>query len=167
MEKIHDDLDNSIANVGEDASLIEDLNVNNEFPRVSDEEEKDIVVENIKNVPENTHKAFNSEFEFEESTNDVGDFRKSRIRKREIVNNVTELRITGLRVEESEKEPKIVDGGIISVLRERMFSLRLFGRGFTGNTTMAFTYVPARYGEECRHLIPGEHLVSVENNFSM
>ncbi|CAK1554455.1 unnamed protein product [Leptosia nina] len=75
-----------------------------------------------------------------------------------VPSNVT-LRVMGLRVEESEKEPKIVDGMIPSVLREREFTLRLFGEGFTEDTTIAFTHHPQEYGTPCRFLIDGEYKI--------
>ncbi|PZC70498.1 hypothetical protein B5X24_HaOG215826 [Helicoverpa armigera] len=56
------------------------------------------------------------------------------------------IKLMGLRVEESDKEPKIVDELITSVLRETHFYLRLFGDGFTNDTIIAFTHTPAQYG---------------------
>lgn len=71
------------------------------------------------------------------------------------------IKMLGLRVEESDKEPKIVDGVIPSVLRDKNFTLRLFGEGFTNDTVIAFTHLPEEYGTECRHLVQGEYKVKV------
>ncbi|KAH9630577.1 hypothetical protein HF086_016081, partial [Spodoptera exigua] len=70
------------------------------------------------------------------------------------------IKLMGLRVEESEKEPKIVDELIPSVLRDTHFFLRLFGENFTNDTIIAFTHTPAAYGETCDHLLNGEYKVS-------
>ncbi|XP_063899219.1 unextended protein [Helicoverpa armigera] len=70
------------------------------------------------------------------------------------------IKLMGLRVEESDKEPKIVDELITSVLRETHFYLRLFGDGFTNDTIIAFTHTPAQYGDTCDHLLNGEYKVS-------
>ncbi|CAH1642136.1 unnamed protein product [Spodoptera littoralis] len=70
------------------------------------------------------------------------------------------IKLMGLRVEESEKEPKIVDDLIPSVLRETHFFLRLFGENFTNDTIIAFTHTPAAYGDTCDHLLNGEYKVS-------
>ncbi|CAK1587465.1 unnamed protein product [Parnassius mnemosyne] len=74
------------------------------------------------------------------------------------VSNIT-LKVLGLRVEESQKEPKIVDEVIPSVLRDTTFTLRLFGEGFTEHTEIAFTHVPEDYGTLCHFLLPGEYKV--------
>ncbi|KPJ02267.1 Metal transporter CNNM2 [Papilio xuthus] len=63
----------------------------------------------------------------------------------------------GLRVEDGEKT-KIVDT-IPSVLREYLFTVRLFGEGFTDSTEIAFTHIPADYGTQCVFLLPGYHKV--------
>ncbi|CAF4939802.1 unnamed protein product [Pieris macdunnoughi] len=59
------------------------------------------------------------------------------------------IKLLGLRVDESEKEPKIIDGVIPSVLSEKEFVLRLFGEGFTEGTTIVFTSHPQEYGTSC------------------
>ncbi|XP_045489776.1 unextended protein [Pieris rapae] len=59
------------------------------------------------------------------------------------------IKLLGLRVDESEKEPKIIDGVIPSVLSEKEFVLRLFGEGFTEDTTIVFTSHPQEYGTSC------------------
>ncbi|KAJ0170046.1 hypothetical protein K1T71_014652 [Dendrolimus kikuchii] len=69
------------------------------------------------------------------------------------------VKILGLRVEESQKEPKIVEGMIPSVLRETLFTLRLFGENLTNDTVIAFTHTPAEYGMSCDHLLNGEYKV--------
>ncbi|KAJ8703796.1 hypothetical protein PYW07_013090 [Mythimna separata] len=69
------------------------------------------------------------------------------------------IKLMGLRVEESDKEPKIVDELITSVLRDTHFFLRLFGENFTNDTTIAFTHTPAPYGNTCDHLLNGEYKV--------
>ncbi|XP_026333653.1 metal transporter cnnm-2-like [Hyposmocoma kahamanoa] len=65
------------------------------------------------------------------------------------------IKMKGLRVEEADKEPKIVDGMIPSVLRETNFHLRLFGDGFTKNTRISFTHTVQDFGSVCDHLLDG------------
>ncbi|KAJ2939879.1 hypothetical protein O0L34_g6579 [Tuta absoluta] len=67
------------------------------------------------------------------------------------------IKLIGLRVEESEKEVKVFNDSIPSVMRERKFTLRLFGEGFSDDTKIAFTNVPQDYGKECDHLLDGEY----------
>ncbi|RVE44514.1 hypothetical protein evm_010843 [Chilo suppressalis] len=69
------------------------------------------------------------------------------------------IRLMGLRVEEADKEPKIVDGMIPSVLRETSFTLRLFGEGFTNHSEIAFTHTGEHYGQKCHFLLSGEYKV--------
>ncbi|XP_073964411.1 unextended protein-like [Choristoneura fumiferana] len=69
------------------------------------------------------------------------------------------VKIEGLRVEESEKEPKTIEGGIPSVLANTKFNLRLFGQGFTKRTVIAFTEAALGYDKPCKFLVPGEYLV--------
>ncbi|XP_068625897.1 unextended protein-like [Battus philenor] len=82
-----------------------------------------------------------------------------------VVSNVAP-KVMGLRVEEADKEPKIVDEVIPSVLRSTKFTLRLFGEGFTDNTEIAFTHVPEDYGTLCHFLLPGEYKIKEANNDS-
>lgn len=63
------------------------------------------------------------------------------------------IKMKGLRVEEADKEPKIVDGMIPSVLRETNFHLRLFGDGFTINSRISFTHTMQDFGTVCDHLL--------------
>ncbi|XP_050676377.1 unextended protein-like [Leptidea sinapis] len=65
----------------------------------------------------------------------------------------------GLRIEEADKEPKIVDEMIPSVLRETNFKLRLFGEGFTDETIIAFTHVPEDFGTPCHFMVGGEYKI--------
>ncbi|KAI5632957.1 metal transporter CNNM4 [Phthorimaea operculella] len=67
------------------------------------------------------------------------------------------IKLVGLRVEESEKEVKVFNDSIPSVMRERKFVLRLFGEGFSDDTRIAFTHTPQEYGKECDHLLDGEY----------
>ncbi|XP_072943230.1 unextended protein-like [Epargyreus clarus] len=78
---------------------------------------------------------------------------------KETKSNGTKIKLKGLRVEESVKEPHIVDGMIPSVLRETLFSMRLFGEGFTNETVIAFTHAPENYGTLCHFLLTGEYKV--------
>ncbi|XP_049883189.1 unextended protein-like [Pectinophora gossypiella] len=73
------------------------------------------------------------------------------------------VRIEGLRVEDSEKEPKIVEDSIPSVLADSGVTLRLFGEGLTTRTMIAFTYDAQKYGEPCKFLIKGEYLVKPDS----
>lgn len=74
-------------------------------------------------------------------------------------NIVNGVKVMGLRVEESAKEPKIVDGMIPSVLTETTFTLRLFGEGFSNETVFAFTHKPLEYGKTCHNLLNGEYRI--------
>ncbi|CAB3224459.1 unnamed protein product [Arctia plantaginis] len=76
------------------------------------------------------------------------------------------IKLMGLRVEESDKEPKFVDNLIISVLRDTNFLLRLFGTGFTNDTIIAYTHTAGEYGETCDHLLTGEYRVHVAEDDS-
>lgn len=68
----------------------------------------------------------------------------------------------GLRVEETVKEPKLIDEMIPSVLRETQFHLRLFGEGFTNDTVIAFTHTPEDYGTQCVYMLDyGQYKVSI------
>ncbi|XP_049883207.1 unextended protein-like [Pectinophora gossypiella] len=78
------------------------------------------------------------------------------------------IRLMGLRVEEADKEPKIVDGAIPSVLRETNFIMRLFGEGFTNDTVIAFTHFSQPYGHACTHLLEDEyHVKYAEENSAL
>ncbi|GBP32700.1 Metal transporter CNNM2 [Eumeta japonica] len=69
------------------------------------------------------------------------------------------LRIQGLRVEESDKEPKVVEGGIPSVLADTKMTLRLFGEGLTDRTVIAFTHDILDYDQPCKFMVKGEYMV--------
>ncbi|XP_038221115.1 metal transporter CNNM4-like [Zerene cesonia] len=101
----------------------------------------------------------------EANETEVTDVETSSLGEKTIQPNVT-LKVMGLRVEEGEKEPKIVDGMIPSVLRETKFTLRLFGEGFTDDTWIAFTHHPQAYGSPCRFLIQGEYKINVAEHDS-
>ncbi|XP_047542078.1 unextended protein-like [Vanessa atalanta] len=85
--------------------------------------------------------------------------------KVKVFSNAT-LKVMGLRIEESKKEPKIVDEMIPSVLRETLFTMRLFGEGFTDETVIAFTHVPEVYGTPCHFLLNGEYKVKLADTNS-
>lgn len=72
----------------------------------------------------------------------------------------SKIKLLGLRIEESDKEPRIVDEMIPSVLRNTVFMLRMFGEGFTKDTVIAFTHVPESYGSRCHFLLSGTYKVS-------
>lgn len=62
------------------------------------------------------------------------------------------LKIYGLRVEKTEKEPEIEDG--VPVLRAgTKATLRLFGFGFTNKTTIGLTSEKLEFGDQCRRMI--------------
>ncbi|XP_038221088.1 metal transporter CNNM4-like [Zerene cesonia] len=65
--------------------------------------------------------------------------------------------LDGLRVEEAEKDPKILEDGIPSVLAETKVTLRLFGQGLSQRTVIAFTHDALEYGQPCKFLLKGEH----------
>ncbi|XP_059056373.1 unextended protein-like [Achroia grisella] len=82
------------------------------------------------------------------------------------VNIVGGVKVMGLRVEESEKEPHIVDGMIPSVLTATTFTLRLFGEGFNNDTVFSFTHRAQKYGSSCHNLLNGEYQVKYVDNDS-
>ncbi|XP_026313925.1 metal transporter CNNM2-like [Hyposmocoma kahamanoa] len=69
------------------------------------------------------------------------------------------VRIEGIRVEDSAKEPKIIDESIPSVLADTAVTLRLFGDGLTENTAIAFTHEVGDYGDPCKFINKGEYMV--------
>lgn len=69
------------------------------------------------------------------------------------------IRVMGLRVEESAKEPKVVDEMIPSVQTDLPFTMRLFGEGLNSDMVIAFTHTPDNYGVECNHLLNGDYKV--------
>ncbi|CAG4981489.1 unnamed protein product [Colias eurytheme] len=101
----------------------------------------------------------------EANETEVTDAETSSLGVKVVQTNVT-LKIMGLRIEEGEKEPKIVDGMIPSVLRDTKFTLRLFGEGFTDDTSIAFTHHPQAYGSSCHFLIKGEYKINAAEHDS-
>ncbi|XP_072943229.1 unextended protein-like [Epargyreus clarus] len=71
--------------------------------------------------------------------------------------------VEGLRIEDSDKEPKIIDDGIPSVLADTKVVLRLFGQGLTSRTVIAFTHDPMEYGQPCKFLLKGEYLAQSDS----
>ncbi|CAK1597317.1 unnamed protein product [Parnassius mnemosyne] len=67
--------------------------------------------------------------------------------------------IEGLRIEDLEKEPKIIEDGIPSVLADTKVTLRIFGQGLTPRTVIAFTHDHIEYGQPCKFLLKGEYMV--------
>ncbi|CAH2100637.1 unnamed protein product [Euphydryas editha] len=81
----------------------------------------------------------------------IGDF--------SIVRNIPiPIDLDGIRIEDSDKEPKIIEDGIPSVLADSKVILRLFGQGLTEKTVIAFTHDPLPYGQPCKFLLKGEYL---------
>ncbi|XP_041988868.1 unextended protein-like [Aricia agestis] len=72
------------------------------------------------------------------------------------------ISLDGIRIEDSDKEPAIVDG-IPSVLAHTRVTLRLFGQGITPRTVIAFTNDPLNYGQPCKFLLKGEYTVVPES----
>nr|XP_049704314.1 unextended protein isoform X3 [Helicoverpa armigera] len=68
------------------------------------------------------------------------------------------VNIEGLRIENSDKEPKIIDESIPSVLADSRVTLRLFGDGLTSRTVIAFTHEVQQYGQPCKFLLKGEYM---------
>ncbi|XP_045457079.1 unextended protein-like [Melitaea cinxia] len=66
--------------------------------------------------------------------------------------------LDGIRVEDSDKEPKIIEDGIPSVLADSKVVLRLFGQGLSERTVIAFTHDPLPYGQPCKFLLKGEYM---------
>ncbi|XP_039762144.1 metal transporter CNNM4-like isoform X2 [Pararge aegeria] len=82
---------------------------------------------------------------------DLGDFTIVR-------NGGVPVLIDGLRIEDSDKEPKIIEDGIPSVLADSNVVLRLFGEGLTPRTVIAFTHDTMAYGQPCKFLLKGEYV---------
>ncbi|XP_050359375.1 unextended protein-like isoform X2 [Nymphalis io] len=74
------------------------------------------------------------------------------------VRGTDQINIDGIRIEDSDKEPKIVEDGIPSVLGESKVVLRLFGQGLTEKSVIAFTLDPLPFGQPCKFLLKGEYL---------
>ncbi|XP_059056452.1 unextended protein-like [Achroia grisella] len=68
------------------------------------------------------------------------------------------INVDGLRIEDSEKEPKITEDGLPSVLADTGVTLRLFGEGFTSRTVIAFTNYEQEYGQQCKFILKGEYV---------
>ncbi|KAJ8705449.1 hypothetical protein PYW08_012495 [Mythimna loreyi] len=69
------------------------------------------------------------------------------------------VNIEGLRIENSDKEPRIIEESIPSVLADSRVTLRLFGEGITSRTVIAFTHEVQQYGQPCKFLLKGEYMV--------
>ncbi|KAJ8703813.1 hypothetical protein PYW07_013107 [Mythimna separata] len=69
------------------------------------------------------------------------------------------VNIEGLRIENSDKEPRIIEESIPSVLADSRVTLRLFGDGITSRTVIAFTHEIQQYGQPCKFLLKGEYMV--------
>ncbi|XP_063837029.1 unextended protein-like [Ostrinia nubilalis] len=71
--------------------------------------------------------------------------------------------VDGIRVEDSAKEPKIVEDGVPSVLADTGVTLRIFGDGLTPKTVIAFTNYPQEYGQPCKFILPGEYMAKEDS----
>ncbi|XP_047542193.1 unextended protein-like [Vanessa atalanta] len=91
-------------------------------------------------------------------TSNDGIIANRQIRDFSVVRSTDPINIDGLRIEDSDKEPKIVEDGIPSVLGESKVVLRLFGQGLTEKTVIAFTLDPLPFGQPCKFLLKGEYL---------
>ncbi|XP_063543882.1 unextended protein-like [Cydia strobilella] len=78
-------------------------------------------------------------------------------------NVINNIKLVGFRIEESDKEPKIVDELIPSVLRNTQFQLRLFGENFVKGMEIAFTHTKSAYGDECVHLLDETYKLEVDS----
>ncbi|KAG7298440.1 hypothetical protein JYU34_018066 [Plutella xylostella] len=167
-EKMTQDIDRNSIEEDPMNGLYHDLDVNEDGVP-----ENEMAVEILSYISPETRN-LRLENEFDDAFNDIDEVSDNHREKRqanetadekvvadvgkntEVNFNVT-VKVVGLRVEEADKEPKIVDGVIPSVLRNTKFSLRLFGSGFTDDTVIAFTHEPAEYGTICHHLVKGEY----------
>lgn len=62
------------------------------------------------------------------------------------------MKVAGYRIEAAEKEPEIDDG--VPVLRAgTKVTLRLFGLGFTNETTVGLTSEKLEFGHTCNQMI--------------
>ncbi|XP_063632006.1 unextended protein-like [Cydia splendana] len=146
----------------------------------------DTDINSLPNTPANAKdvEIFNKTKSFETNLirrkRDVKDFTNQRMKRNVSVDTTTKgvdidmdfynvkadwgkIKIDGLRVEEADKDPKIVNG-IPSVLSDSKFTLRLFGQGFTTRTVIAFTEEPLEYGQPCKFLVKnGEYMVIPES----
>ncbi|KAL1512593.1 hypothetical protein ABEB36_002160 [Hypothenemus hampei] len=59
------------------------------------------------------------------------------------------IKITGLRVESSDKEVEFGSNGVPGVLSDLEHTLRIFGEGFTENMTLTFTVDRLAFGDNC------------------
>ncbi|CAG9789813.1 unnamed protein product [Diatraea saccharalis] len=66
--------------------------------------------------------------------------------------------VEGLRIEDADKEPKIIENGVPSVLADSSVTLRLFGEGLTPRTVIAFTNYPQEFGQQCKFILKGEYM---------
>ncbi|RVE44499.1 hypothetical protein evm_010828 [Chilo suppressalis] len=69
-----------------------------------------------------------------------------------------EIAVEGIRIEDSSKEPKIIEDGIPSVLADSSVTLRIFGDGLTPRTVIAFTNYPQDFGQQCKFILKGEYM---------
>lgn len=171
LEAFEDDADNAV----DARDLADDLRVN-----LNRDELSDVTIDTlpyIPNAPERLRQFNVATTEAEDSSDTQQEIDENVLSRRkrqanatesslgpkdtEAINvvNATSIRLVGFRLEESEKEPKIVEDMIPSVLRNTKFSLRLFGEGFTKDTEIAFTHVPDAYGVVCNHLLDEKYKV--------
>ncbi|XP_059473199.1 unextended protein isoform X2 [Neocloeon triangulifer] len=62
-----------------------------------------------------------------------------------------DLQVTGIRVEVAERDPTYDENGVPVLLVGMTATIRLFGQGFTNETSVAVTSVPGLRGENCQH----------------
>ncbi|XP_052757265.1 unextended protein-like [Galleria mellonella] len=123
---------------------------------------------NNKVVNCNTKVKVNSTVDDDVDDHDKEDVNKVRVQRQAMfpdINDFTNVRsapfvihVDGLRIEDSEKEPRITEEGLPSVLADSGVTLRLFGEGFTPRTVIAFTNHEQEYGQQCKFILKGEYM---------
>ncbi|XP_060809213.1 unextended protein isoform X2 [Amyelois transitella] len=154
-ENMIEDLDGNIAE-----DLLNDIKVN------TGEEFYDIIVEKLPYLPHKIERLRNKrqiENATEEKIDDIQEVNDTAVETKSAPPKVivySTIKVLGLRIEEADKEPKLVEEMIPSVLANTKFTMRVFGEGLTDDTVFAFTHVPQRFGSPCNRLLTGEFKVN-------
>ncbi|XP_053623164.1 unextended protein-like [Plodia interpunctella] len=148
---------NNIENYDENAGeLSDDLAVNDGV------ELYDVIVEKFPYLPFDVERLIRHKRQTENITDVVNDenTNDTTAKSTKVLVNNGPIKVLGLRVEEADKEPKLIEEMIPSVLTNTKFTMRVFGEGLTDETVFAFTHVPQKYGSFCNRLLVGEYKVN-------
>ncbi|KAJ0170071.1 hypothetical protein K1T71_014677 [Dendrolimus kikuchii] len=72
------------------------------------------------------------------------------------------IALEGIRIEDSDKEPKIVENDKNVIQKSSLviyIYFRIFGDGVTSRTVIALTHDEQQYGQPCKFLLKGEYMV--------